>query len=93
LTLKPPKEIEDELIEWLKWWNACLRSVKPWVQTPISPKKKKKRHRGPLNIYWWQKLAWKGYIVHDPIVSQKSYEKMSGCQRFEDRKQRDKWGP
>jgi hypothetical protein len=29
LTLKPPKEIEDELIEWLKWWNACLRSVKP----------------------------------------------------------------
>jgi hypothetical protein len=24
---------------WLKWWNTCLASVRPGVQTPVSPNK------------------------------------------------------
>jgi hypothetical protein len=29
------------LAKWLKWQNACLASVRPQVQTPVLPKKKK----------------------------------------------------
>jgi hypothetical protein len=25
---------------WLKWWNACLASAKPWIQSQVLPKKK-----------------------------------------------------
>jgi hypothetical protein len=27
-------------VEWLKWYRACLTSVRPWVQTPVQKKKK-----------------------------------------------------
>jgi hypothetical protein len=30
-------------VEWLKWYRACLTSVRPWVQTPVQKKKKKWR--------------------------------------------------
>jgi cytochrome oxidase assembly protein ShyY1 len=31
------------LVEWLKWKNTCLASVRSSVQTPIPPQKKKKK--------------------------------------------------
>jgi hypothetical protein len=30
------------LPEWLKWWNACLASMRTRVQTQIPPKKPKR---------------------------------------------------
>jgi hypothetical protein len=28
---------------WLKWYSACLANLRPQVQTPVLPKKKKKK--------------------------------------------------
>jgi hypothetical protein len=28
------------LVEWLEWQNACLECVRPWLQTPVTAKKK-----------------------------------------------------
>jgi hypothetical protein len=30
------------LVEWLKWYNAYLASVRPWVQTQYQKKEKMK---------------------------------------------------
>jgi hypothetical protein len=34
-----------------KKWLACLASMRPWVQTPVPPKKKK-------NGMWMKKMLW-----------------------------------
>jgi hypothetical protein len=36
-----PKIPNTKLLEWLKWYSTCLASVRPQVQTLVSPKKKK----------------------------------------------------
>jgi hypothetical protein len=32
------------LVKWLRWWCACLASMKPWVQTPVCQKAGGKKH-------------------------------------------------
>jgi hypothetical protein len=34
-------KIQIQLVEWFKWKSICLASVKPQVQTPVLPKKRK----------------------------------------------------
>jgi hypothetical protein len=34
------KNLKFELVEWLKWYIACLARVRPWVQIPVPQKKK-----------------------------------------------------
>jgi hypothetical protein len=37
---------------WLKWYTACLASVRSWVQTLVPPKKKKWRKLLLYNTKW-----------------------------------------
>jgi hypothetical protein len=39
------------LVEQLKWWRTYLASVKPWTQTPVPPKKKKKSESMLAPVY------------------------------------------
>jgi hypothetical protein len=58
-----PKSDQDScLAEWLEWESACIANVRPWVQTPVSPKgKKKERKRDSYFLISWNFLfcfAW-----------------------------------
>jgi hypothetical protein len=33
------------MAEWLKWWNAWVATVKPQIQTSVSPEKREKNDK------------------------------------------------
>jgi hypothetical protein len=50
-------------VEWLKWYRACLTSVRPWVQTPVQ---KKKKNGG--RIPW---APTPGHLLPPPNINEK----------------------
>jgi hypothetical protein len=62
------------LAEWLKWYSACLASVRPWVQIPVPQKERIARIDSPLIIlYISNPLAWQQYqanLMGEQIVFQ-----------------------
>jgi hypothetical protein len=48
---------------WLKWYSALLASTKPLVQTPVLPKKERKKERKEyflMYFFYWVIDFWGG---------------------------------
>jgi hypothetical protein len=76
---------KTRLVEWLKWENTCLASVKPWVQTPVLSKKKWHRDTVIIGLGKWHPLgpSWVNSILRRMSLFVRAGVEINWCRRIQ----------